>query len=103
MLGTALAYIALAFFIVRISFAEAIAAGEAGLSEGGCCCAPAGTPARASPNARPAADKILERRFIPNLLDCGVTAVQQREFPESLPEQPCWQGQWTAHARQRPV
>src|SRR5258705_4187115 len=103
MLGTALAYIALAFFIARISFAAAIAAGDAGLSGGGgdccclggagCCCAPAGTPARANPIARPAADKVLERRFIPNLLDCGVTAVQQREFPESLPEQPCRQGQ----------
>src|SRR5260370_34884107 len=68
MLGTALAYIALAFFMVRISFAAAIAAGEAGLSGGDCCCcAPAGAPARANPNTRPPADKILATLFIPNL------------------------------------
>src|SRR6266480_1929504 len=66
MLGTALAYIAPAFFIDRISFAAAIAAGEASLSGGGFCCAPAGTMVRASPNARAAADKILEKHFIPD-------------------------------------
>src|SRR5882724_7471099 len=95
MFGIALAYIAPAFFMSRISFAAAIAAGEAGLSGGGCCagcccCAPAGTPVRASPNARPAADKIFERRFIPVLLDCDVTAAQQREFPRRLPASPWW-------------
>src|SRR6202790_4649824 len=67
MLGTALAYIPLAFFIARISLAAAIAAGDASLSGGGCC-APAGKPVRANPSARPAADKILKRRFIPILL-----------------------------------
>src|SRR5438477_10789774 len=66
MLGTALAYIAPAFFIDRISFAAAIAAGEASLSGAGFCCAPAGTMVRASPNARAAADKILEKHFIPD-------------------------------------
>jgi hypothetical protein len=48
-------------------FAAAIAAGEACLSGGaaaGACWATAGTPATASPNARLAADNILERRFI---------------------------------------
>src|ERR1019366_3100679 len=74
-LGTALAYIALAFFIARISLAAAIAAGDAGLSGAGCCCccccAPAGTPVRANPSARPAANRIPERLFIPILLDCG--------------------------------
>src|SRR5258705_12359099 len=62
---------ALAFFIARISFAAASAAGEACLSGGadaGACWATAGTPATASPNARLAADKILEKRFIPILL-----------------------------------
>src|SRR5260370_9955071 len=97
MLGTALAYIALAFFIARISFAAAIAAGDAGLPGGGCC-APAGTPSRANPNARPAADKILERRFIPNFLDSDVTPVQQLEFPLNLPKPPCFQDHWTYHA-----
>src|SRR2546430_4644119 len=67
MLGTALAYMAAAFFIARISFAAAIAAGGACLSGGGvagACWATAGTPATASPNARLAADNILARRFI---------------------------------------
>src|SRR5580693_2834150 len=69
MLGTALAYMALAFFIVRISFAAAMAAGEAcGLAGAAGCCAPAGTLASARPNARPAADKTL-RLFIPVLLE----------------------------------
>src|SRR4030088_2216861 len=68
MLGMALAYMALAFFMARISLAAAIAAGDAGLSAGAAgCCARAGTPARASPITRPAADKILKRRFIPGL------------------------------------
>src|SRR5450755_1210582 len=67
MLGTAAAYIALAFFIARISLAAAIAAGEAGLGAAGCC-APAGTPQRANPSTRPAADRILARLFIPILL-----------------------------------
>jgi hypothetical protein len=57
--------------------AAAIAAGEAdlsGVAEGAgagafFCCAWAGAPVRASPNARPAADKIRERLFIPILLD----------------------------------
>src|SRR5258708_1026102 len=67
MLGTALAYIEAAFFIARISFAAATAAGEACLSGGGdagACWASAGTPATASPNARLAADNILATRFI---------------------------------------
>ena len=38
-----------------------------GLAEG--ACAPTGAAVRASPNARPAADKIRERLFIPILLD----------------------------------
>src|SRR5437016_6802423 len=68
MLGTALAYIALAFFIVRISLAAAIAAGEAGLSGGAAgCCAAADKPAKASPSARHAAGKILKTLFIPLL------------------------------------
>jgi hypothetical protein len=33
------------------------------------CCASAGTPVRANPNARTAADKFRERLFIPILLD----------------------------------
>src|ERR1700733_15906417 len=49
--------------MARISLAAAIAAGVPSLSGGGCC-APAGTAPRASPMARPAADKILKRRFI---------------------------------------
>ena len=56
--------------------AAAIAAGEPGLSgadEGAAgpffCCASAGAPVRARPRARPAADKIRERLFIPILLD----------------------------------
>src|SRR6266566_6066668 len=96
MLGMALAYMALAFFIARISFAAAIAAGEACLSGGadaGACWATAGTAATASPNARLAADKILERRFIQFSRDCGATAVQLREFPQGLPGLPCWQDQ----------
>src|SRR6266436_2155232 len=69
MLGTALAYIALAFFMVRISLAAAIAAGEACFSGGAAgCCAPAGTAASANPTTRPAADKIVEKLFIPILL-----------------------------------
>src|SRR5450631_2621027 len=68
MLGMAFAYIPLAFFMARISLAAAIAAGDPGLSVGAAgCWAPAGTPASASPSTRPAADKILKRRFIPNL------------------------------------
>src|SRR5438874_5927969 len=55
--------------IARISLAAAIAAGEPGLSgvvAAGAffCCASAGTAVRASPTARPAADKIRERLFI---------------------------------------
>ncbi len=45
MLGTALAYMALAFFIARISLAAAIAAGEARR----CVCAPAGTAGQRQP------------------------------------------------------
>src|SRR5258708_39292470 len=67
MLGTAAEYIALAFFIVRISLAAAIAAGEASLSGSGCC-APARTTVRANPSATLAADKSRENRFIPILL-----------------------------------
>src|SRR5450631_773438 len=68
MLGMAFAYIAAAFFMARISLAAAMAAGDPGLSVGAAgCWAPAGTPASASPSTRPAADKILKRRFIPNL------------------------------------
>src|SRR4029453_18412664 len=88
-LGTALAYIALAFFIVRISLAAAIAAGEPGLScvaagAAGAffCCATAGTAVRASPAARPAADKIRERLFIPILLD-------YRRYRRSTTRIPC--------------
>src|ERR1700732_4029905 len=70
MLGTALEYTAPTFFKVSSSLADAIAAGDAGLSgAGGCaagCCAPAGTAVRANPSARPAADKILVRLFICN-------------------------------------
>src|SRR5258706_11935327 len=59
---------AFAFFMARISLAAAIAAGDPDLSAGAAACwAPAGTPARASPSARPAADKIIERLFIPIL------------------------------------
>src|ERR1700710_1510156 len=73
MLGTALEYIAAAFFIARISLAAAIAPGVPCLSgtdvaagAGGFCCATAGTAVRA--RARPVADKMLERHFIPILL-----------------------------------
>ena len=75
MFGTAFAYIALAFFMVRISLAAAIAAGDACLTGAGCFgaggWAPAGTPASASARAKPAAGKIPEKLFIPILLDCG--------------------------------
>src|ERR1700681_1631271 len=67
MLGTAFAYIAAAFFMVRIFLGSAIAADVPGLIVAPACCAPAGRPASASPTTRPAADKILKRRFIPNL------------------------------------
>src|SRR6185369_14172253 len=99
-LGTALAYIALAFFIVRISLAAASAPGEAGFSGVAAgaagaffCCASAGTAVRASPIARPAADKIRERLFIPFSSITGVTAAQLREFPARLPGWRCWPGQ----------
>src|SRR4051812_14631495 len=69
MLGTAAAYIAAAFFKVRISLAAAIAAGEAGLSGGAAgCCADAGRPASASPRTRPATDMNLTTLFILILL-----------------------------------
>ncbi len=73
MLGTAAAYIAEAFFKVRISLAAAMAAGEAGFSGGAAgCCADAGKPASASPRHRPATDIILNTLFIPILLrPCG--------------------------------
>src|SRR5262249_19496141 len=69
MLGTAFAYIADAFFIVRISLAAATAPGEACLSGGGAgCWAPAGKPANASPSITPAAVNIFKTLFIPLLL-----------------------------------
>jgi hypothetical protein len=58
----------LTFFMARISLAAAIAAGVAGLSGGAPCCAVAGRAAKTSPNARPAAGKILKTLFIPILL-----------------------------------
>src|ERR1700741_1487490 len=70
MLGTAAEYITLAFFNARISLAASLAAGETGLIGVGNragCCAPAGAAAKANPSARPAADKILARLFIPIL------------------------------------
>ena len=46
----------------------------------------------ASPNARPAAGKILERLFFMSiLLDCGATAVQKREFHAAPPPTLYWQ------------
>src|SRR5436305_866848 len=102
MLGTALAYIAPAFFMFRISFAAAKAAGEAGLSAGAAvgaaclaagCCAWAAAPAKTSPIARPAMATIFEPYVIPILLDCALKAVQQREFRENLPASLCRQGQ----------
>src|SRR3954453_16867785 len=71
MFGTAFAYIALAFFMARISLAAATAAGEACCLAAGCCAgacwAWAGTPLSANPTTRPTA-KTLARLFIPILL-----------------------------------
>src|SRR5258708_6840938 len=65
MLGTAFAYIALTFFMVRISFAAAMAAGDAGFScDCGAGCARAGSPENARPNPSPAAIMTVERSFI---------------------------------------
>src|SRR6476646_6873841 len=92
MLGTALAYMALAFFIARISLAAAIAAGVASLSGGAAvagagafCWAITGPATSASDRARPAADNIREKFVIPVLLDYGITAVQSFEFPARPP------------------
>src|SRR4051794_17986958 len=103
MLGTALAYIAPAFFIARISFAAASAAGDAGFSVGAgaagaaClaagCCACAGAPAKLSPPPTPATATMFERYVIPILLDLRpFKAVQQREFRRILPAPPYRQG-----------
>src|SRR5262245_3237479 len=92
MLGTALAYIAAAFFICRISLAAAMQAGVPCLSDGAgaaCCCALAVWLAKANPSARPTAGNILTTLFIPLLPGiCGVTAAQQREFHRRPPERP---------------
>src|SRR5246127_2391430 len=74
MFGTALAYIAAAFFMARISLAAAIAAGEPGLSAGACCWAGAcwalaGRPASASTTK--AAGNVLKTLFIPIFSYCG--------------------------------
>src|SRR5665213_2624205 len=83
--GTALAYIWSACFIASSSLADAIAAGVGG----GLVCASAGAAARASPSTRLAADKMRIRLFIPILLDFGVSAVQQHEFPGRRPAPRC--------------
>src|SRR3954447_6154246 len=71
MFGTAFAYIALAFFMARISLAAATAAGEACCLAAGCCAgacwAWAGTPLSANPTTRPTA-KTFATLFIPILL-----------------------------------
>src|ERR1700754_2990563 len=99
---------AAAFFSVRISLAAASAAGEACLSGCGFCAGAApclGACAMAEPldsarvAARPAADKIPEKPFIPILLDFGVPAVQQREFRLRPPGSPWWQGRRTSRSR----
>src|ERR1700730_10913978 len=66
MLGTAPAYCELTFFMVRISLAAAIAAGDAGLSCGcaGAGCARTGSPESARLNPSPAANMTVERYFI---------------------------------------
>src|SRR6476660_6506716 len=68
--GTALAYIAVAFFIVRISFAAATEAADAGLpvTAAGGACAPAGAAISVNAIARPAAGKLRNKLFIPVLL-----------------------------------
>src|ERR1700722_6115774 len=85
--GTALAYIWSACFIASSSLAAAIAAGVGG---GGVVCPGTGAAARASPSTRPAADKMRIKLFIPILLDFGVSAVQQHEFPGRPPAPRCW-------------
>src|ERR1700744_5986304 len=86
MLGTALAYMAAAFFMPKISRAAAMQAGGPGLR--GCdwvgapaCWASAGPLDKANPSARQAAGKVLKTLFIPLLPGiCGASAAQQREF-----------------------
>src|ERR1700748_2434087 len=105
MLGTALAYIAAAFFKVRISRAAAMQAGVPGFSVGAgaaACCAAAGWEARASPRTspmpRPAAGKILKTLFIPLLL--GIWCLPPRNNGNSLPPR---QNHHGSHIREQPV
>src|SRR6185312_15616129 len=86
MLGTALAYMAPAFFICRSSLAAAMQEGVAGFSPsicGACCCCPlAGSDSNASPSATPAAGRIPKTLFIPLLL--GFTALPPLDNANSL-------------------
>src|SRR5215475_445759 len=105
---------AAAFFMPRSSLAAASAAGEtclSGCAAGACpagaapclgACAMAEPLNSASVAARPAADKIPEKPFIPILLDFGVTAAQQHEFLLRPPGSPCWQGRRTNRFPPRP-
>src|SRR5438132_9137300 len=80
MLGTASAYIALAFFSVSSSLAEAIAAADAGL---GAVCAMAGAPISANATARPTAGKLRNKLFIPVLL-LEIAALAPLHYANSL-------------------
>src|SRR4051794_34314577 len=66
MLGIALAYMLLTLFIVRISFAAAMAAGDAGLSccSAGGCCACSGIPEPTRQIPGPAANRAVASFFI---------------------------------------
>src|SRR5436305_7250347 len=82
MLGTASAYIALAFFSARNSLAEASAAADAGLAPGAAAvCAIAGAPISA--NARHAAGKLRNKLFIPVLL-LEMAALAPFDYANSL-------------------
>src|SRR6478736_10560870 len=83
--GTALAYIALALFIDRISLAASSAAGDPGLpgAAGGACCAMAGATISTSAIAKAAAGKIRKRLFIPVLL-LEIAALAPFDYANSL-------------------
>src|SRR5436305_14042717 len=97
MLGTAEAYIALAFFMARISLAAASAAGDACFSGGaaagaGClaagCWACSGAAATASPATSAAAAAMIFARYVIFRFSQELQplrAVQQREFPARRP------------------